>query len=258
MVMAPKTKKTQLKKKKKNEDVAKSAASPKVKTSPHIRPKVSPKLGAKASPKIGAKGSPKVSPKLGATASPKLGAKASPKLEAKASPKLGAKGSPKISATAPPQSASKKLSMSKRELQERDKDRKRKTAQAVVITKERIKKEAIELIKASCGRDLGKQPCVPDNWNLKFAPVLGKYANFVKSLSDIFDFDVRKDGFAVKLKPGMSPKSSPKASPKRSPALSPKLAAVEQLPDVCSHSTHVSRKLRKNAKIIASGKKLPR
>jgi hypothetical protein len=105
--------------------------------------------------------------------------------------------------------------------------------------KERLKEEAIKLIKESCTKEHKMKPWVPDNWASKFKPALGPYMKFVKGLTDIFSLEnVSADGgnFDIKLNVGLgksanaasegsqkvAPKASPKAAPKASPKITPK------------------------------------
>lgn len=172
--------------------------------------------------------------KTNANASPKLSAKTSPKLDVKTSPKLAAKGSPKVESQGSPEAGNPLTRKQKKAVRKKAMQEKRKTVPKVEHSpedKEKLKQEAINLIKESCSKDVKMKPFVPEKWVSKFKPALGAYGKFVKGLTDIFviDGDVASGKYEIKLKAGKatpkaSPKTAPKSSPKASPRPSPKVS----------------------------------
>lgn len=162
---------------------------------------------------------------------------ASPKVEGKKSPKLEAKNSPKLA----PQAVvnAKKLTKGQRKKLKALAAKKKTSGggAASKITdeqKEKLKQEAIALIRESCGKELKMKPFVPNDWAAKFKPALGQYLKFVKSLNDIFTIHGDEGGKceiklfgAAKSSPKVT-KTSPKLGAKASPKIAPKADVVKK------------------------------
>ncbi|CAK0800274.1 unnamed protein product [Prorocentrum cordatum] len=99
--------------------------------------------------------------------------------------------------------------------------------------KEKLRQEAIQVIKAGLPSD--QRPFVPDKWALKFKPALGSYRKFLLSLPEIFEVDGDQDKYHLRLKgrpeaaPGSTKKGAkdgPKATPAAPRKTSPPSAAT--------------------------------